>query len=245
MARKKREGPGEVNAGSMADIAFLLLIFFLVTTTMDMDEGILRQLPPPTDEVDPPDVPERSIFKVKVNRQDQLLVEDELMDIRQLKEATKKFYTNPQGREDLPKMRTIDMQTCNEKIAELEGKLQQADEEQEQAVEKSLKRWRERKKAVELLGEFKTLPDNALITLQNDRGTSYDMYIQVQNELTAAINELRDELVRTHPAFEGFDEYDDFEPNSKVEHQKYVKAVRQKYPQRISEAEPLDVADSD
>lgn len=241
MSRKKREGPGEINAGSMADIAFLLLIFFLVVTTMDQDEGILRQLPPPTDEVDPPEVAERNIFKVKVNRRDQLLVEESVMDITELKEATKKFYTNPQNRDDLPNMEQIDKAKCEERIQHYKQQLKQADEEKEQQFKKKLKQWEERKEAVDLVGSFKTLPSSALISLRNDRGTSYKTYIQVQNELTAAINELREEFVREHPAFSEFDSYDDLDAD-KREHQKYIKAVRQKIPKRISEAEPLDVA---
>lgn len=241
--KQRREGPGDVNAGPMADIAFLLLIFFLVTTTMDTDEGILRQLPPPTEDVDPPEVTERNIFKVKVNARDQLLVEDEIMKISELKDAAKKFYTNPLNSEDLPKRVRITRKKCEKKIADLKSSIEQASEDDKQTLERKLKIWKERKKAIELMGPFDTLPNDALISLRNDRGTSYDMYIQVQNELTAALNELRDELIRTHSAFDGFTSYDDFKPNQKQEHQKYVKAVRQKYPQRISEAEPTQAGE--
>ena len=72
----------EINAGSMADIAFLLLIFWLVTTTIDSDEGIQRQLPPIVPPVEnPPVVKERNVYVVLVNGKDQLLVEGEIMDI--------------------------------------------------------------------------------------------------------------------------------------------------------------------
>lgn len=236
--KQRREGPGDVNAGPMADIAFLLLIFFLVTTTMDTDEGILRQLPPPTEDVDPPEVTERNIFKVKVNANDQLLVDDKIMKISELKDETKKFYTNPTNSKEFPKRVRITREKCNQKISNLKSNVEKASGQEKQTFKRKLKIWKERKKAVELMGPFDTLPNDALISLRNDRGTSYDMYIQVQNELTAALNELRNELIRTHSAFEGFDSYSDFKPNQKVEHQKYVKAVRQKYPQRISEAEP-------
>lgn len=228
----------------MADIAFLLLIFFLVTTTMDTDKGILRQLPPPVKQPENlPQITERNLFKVKVNRQDQLLVEDEIMKISELKERTKDFYTNPMRSEKLPKQVTITRKKCNKKITELKGKLERATKNK-QAVKRELKVWKERKKAVELFnGSFKTLPKDALISLRNDRGTSYDMYIQVQNELTAALNELRNEFIRTHPAFpDKFKSQKDFKPNEVEAHRKYVKALRQKYPQRISEAEPTDAA---
>jgi biopolymer transport protein TolR len=96
MARKHREAPPEVNAGSMADIAFLLLIFFLVTTTIQTDQGINRKLPPIDDTERPEDniVKEKNIFTVLINRNDQLLVEDKLLDIRELRQAAIEFLDN-------------------------------------------------------------------------------------------------------------------------------------------------------
>ncbi|CAA0254072.1 Biopolymer transport protein ExbD/TolR family [Tenacibaculum maritimum] len=93
----RRENP-EINAGSMADIAFLLLIFFLVTTTMDVDSGISKKLAekPPKDFV-PPIVKEKNIFQVSINRNNQLLVEDELMELKDLKAAAIKFLDNGGG----------------------------------------------------------------------------------------------------------------------------------------------------
>ena len=80
----KRKAP-EVNAGSMADIAFLLLIFFLVTTTIETDSGINRKLPPMEDQIDPPIIREKNIFTVVVNKNNQLLVEESLTDIKDLR----------------------------------------------------------------------------------------------------------------------------------------------------------------
>lgn len=93
----RRENP-EINAGSMADIAFLLLIFFLVTTTMDVDSGISKKLSekPPKDYV-PPVIKERNIFEVNINRNNELLVENESMKIEDLKEAAIKFIDNGGG----------------------------------------------------------------------------------------------------------------------------------------------------
>lgn len=92
----------EINAGSMADIAFLLLIFFLVTTTIEVDKGILVKLPPWSDE--PPEITKlktRNVFSVLVNAQNQLLVRGEQVDIKELREKTKEFIANPERREDL------------------------------------------------------------------------------------------------------------------------------------------------
>ncbi len=92
----------EINAGSMADIAFLLLIFFLVTTQIVEDKGITVKLPPWSEEE--PDITQlktRNVFSVLVNAQNQLLVRGQPMEIRELREKAKEFIVNPQQREDL------------------------------------------------------------------------------------------------------------------------------------------------
>lgn len=101
MAKKNRMS-NEINAGSMADIAFLLLIFFLVTTTIAEDKGVLVKLPPYSEEP-PPDVRlnTRNIYSVMVNAQNQLLVRGELMDIDELKNNAKIFILNPDKRPDM------------------------------------------------------------------------------------------------------------------------------------------------
>ena len=190
----KRGAPPEINAGSMADIAFLLLVFFLVTTTMDTDLGLARLLPPPIlEDVETPPIKERNVFIVLVNANDQLLVEGDLMEIDELREAAKEFIANPANEENLPE---------------------------------------KKEKDVPFFG--KMMVSKQVISLQNDNGTSYDMYIQVQNELAAAYNELRNEI-----AMDQFGvSYDALvEAGDKAK----VKAVREVYPQRISEAEPKDV----
>lgn len=96
----KRSAP-EVNAGSMADIAFLLLIFFLVTTTIETDSGISRKLPPwQPEDVEPPIIKQRNIFTVLVNSNNQLLVEDEEMELSELREAAVEFLDNGAGTGD-------------------------------------------------------------------------------------------------------------------------------------------------
>lgn len=95
----RRSAP-EVNAGSMADIAFLLLIFFLVTTTIETDSGINRKLPPIQDEQDPPPLKERNIFIVLINSNGDLLVEDEPMKLQNLKQAAIQFLDNGGGQGD-------------------------------------------------------------------------------------------------------------------------------------------------
>lgn len=192
MARNKRAIP-EINAGSMADIAFLLLIFYLVTTTMDTDKGINRKLPPYDEELvqDPPPIKERNIFTVLVNSNDQLLVEDEYLEISQLREKAMEFIdNNGDGSCDYCKGYGASNSSDN--------------------------------------------PDKAVISLQNDRGTSYGMYVKVQNELVAAYEDLRDQFAER----EYGRSYREMDPE---EDEEIIKEIKTAYPQKISEAEPLNI----
>jgi len=187
----------EINAGSMADIAFLLLIFFLVTTTMDIDTGITRKLPPPPpEEMEDIKVKERNIFKVLVNKNDRLLLNGKPGDIRMLKVQAKDFLhsgnlKNPSSSETMPEKREVNVPILGGDIYISKG----------------------------------------IISLKNDRGTSYDMYIQVQNELAAAIRELRDELSNQFFGM-NFEQLTDEEKR---------KAIQRAVPVAVSEAEPEDI----
>ena len=99
----KRGAPPEVNAGSMADIAFLLLIFFLVTTTIETDAGLDRMLPP----IEPPEtdvvIKQKNIFEVIINKNGQLFADEELLEVSQLREKAMAFLDNggaPSGTAD-------------------------------------------------------------------------------------------------------------------------------------------------
>lgn len=195
MARKKRELQ-EINAGSMADIAFLLLIFFLVTTTMDVDSGLVRMLPPPIlqDQPPPPPVNKRNVLVVLANMHDQLLIRDEWGDIKDLKEEAKRFIKGDPNDEHMPEFKMEDFP---------------APFGPNYPVSKQI------------------------ISLQNDRGTSYKMYIAIQNELAAAYGELRDELAREKFG-KSFSELQNSNPAA-------ADIIKKIYPQRISEAEPKDI----
>ncbi|MCT4604195.1 MAG: biopolymer transporter ExbD [Marinifilum sp.] len=188
MARKTPE----INSSSMADIAFLLLIFFLVSTTMDVDTGIYKKLPPipENDQVDEDvKVKKRNVLAILVNRNDELLVNGELLDISQLREKTKEFILNPNNDENLPEKQV---------------------------------------KTVPYFGDV--MVSKGLVSLQNDRGTSYEMYIRVQDELAIAARELKDEkaMQKWSKKFSELDE-------------EQQKAVRKYVPMAISEAEPKNV----
>lgn len=194
----KRAAP-EVNAGSMADIAFLLLIFFLVTTTIEVDSGISRKLPPmEEDNTEPPVIKKRNIFEVSLNGKNQLLVEDELMEIKDLRQAAIDFLDNgADGSCDY----------CNGK--------------------------KDEKSSVN--------PDKAIISLKNDRGTTYETYIAVQNELVAAYNHLRN--VRAQSLYgKSFAEMqanhkDVNWPGNKEKLKKEIDGIKKDYPMKLSEVE--------
>lgn len=168
----------EINAGSMADIAFLLLIFFLVTTTIAEDKGILVKLPPWSDEE--PDITrlkERNVYSVLVNAQNQLLVREEPMRLADLRENAKEFIANPRRMENMAES-----------------------------------------------------PSNAIISLKNDRGTNYETYLAVYNELKGAYDELWDELSQKRYG----------KPYSEDMPYAQRKAIKDEIPMVLSEAEPTN-----
>ena len=185
MARKT---PG-LNTGSMADISFLLLTFFLLTSSINTDQGIQRRLPPPLDpNQEVPKVNERNVLKILVNMYDQLLVNGEPMNnVNELKARTKEFVANPSNNPHMSEMKS---------------------------------------EYVEELGREEAI-SRGIVSLQSDRGTSYKMYIAVQNQLTAAFNELRDEYSRNHYG----KTFDNLTENQR-------KGVQKVIPISISEAEP-------
>ena len=201
----RRSAP-EVNAGSMADIAFLLLIFFLVTTTIETDSGLNRKLPPMEEVIDPPIIKQKNIFTVVVNKNNQLLIEEELKDISDVRKLAVDFLDNGGG-------------TGEDSCDYCNGKRDPASSDN---------------------------PEKAIISLKNDRETSYKIYIAVQNELVAAYNVLRNrEFLRLNPMM-GMDfvqannKYNDPRTTS-AEKQKLkplLSIVKNMYPQKLSEAEP-------
>lgn len=180
----------EINSSSTADIAFLLLVFFLMTTTMAVNKGLSRRLPPPVpadQKTEDLKVKERNVFVVLINSENQLLVQNEYMNVANLKDKAKEFILNAKDDPNLPEKSPID---------------------------------------VEFFGTVMVTKDH-VISLQNDRGTSYSKYIEVQNELVAAYNELRNDLAQQKWAMS----YDELNEDQQ-------KAIQKILPQKISEAEP-------
>ena len=185
-----RKAPG-INTGSMADISFLLLTFFLLTSSINTEQGIPRRLPPPKDENAKDikaDINKRNVLNVLVNFNDALWVNGEELNISQLKEKAKEFLENPANQANLP--------------------------------EKEIKE-------IDNIGEFAV--SKGVISLTNDQSTSYDMYVQVQNELEKAVNELRDKVSVSYFG----KKYDALDTALR-------KSVQKAIPMNISEAPPID-----
>ena len=181
-----------INSSSTADIAFLLLSYFLMTTTMGSQTGLSRrlpQMPDPNQKQEDIKINKRNIVIVKINSADRILAGNEPIDISQLKDKIKEFLSNPAEDPNLPEKEVKD---------------------------------------IENYGPYPV--SKGVISLQNDRGTSYRAYIAVQNELVKAINELRDDLsYRTYgKPFLRLDETQQ-------------EVIKDCIPQNISEAEPKDV----
>ena len=198
MAKSNVRPSTEINASSMADIAFLLLIFFLVTTTINVDKGILHKLPPkdPNQEEIELKFKPRNVMNILVNSLDQLLVGGELMDISRLRQETKEFVNNYGKNPDLS-----------------------------------------------------VSPQKAIVSLKNDRGTSYDIYLQVQNELKGAYRELRDaygerEFGKTLTELDKLSKDRKLPKEMKQKYKQQAKTIRKEYPMRISEAEPESIGAS-
>ncbi len=182
----------EINSSSTADIAFLLLCYFLMTTSLGQDNGLQRRLPPmPTEQQQTEDqkVNRRNIIVVRINSADRLFAGNEAMDVSRLKDKIKEFLMNPNDDPNLP-----------EKV----------------------------ERDIEGFGMYPV--SRGVISLMNDRGTSYQAYISVQNELVKAINELREDFSYRHFGKAYLQLTEDEE-----------KIVRECIPQNISEAEPKDV----
>ena len=186
----KRKTPG-LNTGAMSDISFLLLTFFLLTSSINTEQGIPRKLPPPKTEDTQDkkvDINKRNVLNVLVNFRDEISVNGDVIVIGDLKSRAKEFFANPSNDPSLP-----------EKVS----------------------------KPIDGIGDFPV--SKGVVSLTNDQGTSYHMYVQVQNELQRAVNELRNET-----ALQYFGKkYDALDSAAQ-------RAVSTAIPMNISEAPPID-----
>ncbi|MBI3136354.1 MAG: biopolymer transporter ExbD [Bacteroidetes bacterium] len=235
MAARKLE---EINAGSMADIAFLLLIFFLVTTTMEVDAGISRNLPLKR-ELDPntpiPVIHDRDILVIMANSRDELLVEGEFMMIEDLEEKVRDFYlVNANGQENdikMPAYKYITGGVIQEEMAKLKAAMDAAPENQKSFYQEDITKWEKRKTTFQTIGAYSEISNSALIQLKNQANTSYGLYIQVQDILKKVVNDLRNEKSEEL----GWGEYKKLDPDDPDDQEK-IEMLQVLVPERIIEA---------
>jgi len=180
MAKSKNRGSEEVNAGSMADIAFLLLIFFLVTTQIATNKGLTLLLPPKQEEDEPLEVKQqqRNIFKIQVNSLDKLLVEEEpLTDVTQIRDMVYDFVLNfgspSSAKKGKKGAKVSDIDTYNSLPASMKSRITRDFG----------------------LSDSSDGPGSAIVSVKADRGSSYEIFISILDELNAAYNKIYGERV--------------------------------------------------
>ena len=210
---KSKSRKVEIPAASLADIAFLLLIFFLVTTTIASDKGIALLLPPkPDPNQPPPDITknERNIFKVNVNSSDAILVEDEpLRDITRIKGMVKDFVLNfgKQNQENQDLINSLSSSQRNFVLSQ--GRRPDSSDS----------------------------PKDAVVSYKTDRGTSYDIYLSILDEIMGAYDEIYGERVGlTSEEFRNLDKSDP------AQNEIYTRA-RDGIPRNVSIAEPTKIGE--
>ncbi|SNR55144.1 Biopolymer transport protein ExbD/TolR [Lutibacter agarilyticus] len=204
MARREN---AEINAGSMADIAFLLLIFFLVTTTMDVDSGISRKLPEKSEDTPEVTIKEKNVLDITVNRSNQILIEGtDFVQVTDIKDIAMAFIDNGGG-VSAPKG-----EQPGEPCDYCQGAKDPASSDH---------------------------PSKAIISLQSDRGTTYGMYVSIQNEIESAYNELRNKLALQKYDRTYNDLLKDYKDSGSAAVKEKIDFLKDSYPQIISEPEPL------
>jgi len=205
MARRENS---EINAGSMADIAFLLLIFFLVTTTMDVDSGIARKLPEKSEETPEVLIKQKNVLDITVNRNNQILIEGtDFVQVTDIRRIAMDFIDNGGG-ESAAKPDGTPGKPCDY----CQGAKDPTSSDH---------------------------PSKAIISLQSDRGTTYGMYVSIQNEIEAAYNELRNRLALEKYKRSYSDLLKDYNDNGGDKLKEKIDFLKDSYPQIISEPEPI------
>ncbi len=210
MARRELE---EINAGSMADIAFLLLIFFIVTTTMDLEAGIPQTLPMKIVLENPPDIDvhDRDVLSISVNANDQLLVEKEIKEIDDLEQIILDYYTTNMYAETDEKWAeyfTYTKDQCEAEIEKAKLAVEKAEAEQDPnllVIKSNLIKWEKRLAVCEIMPDkqYREINETAVIQLKQKAGSSYGNYIAIKNEVGKVVYKLRDE--KAQEIFNGLD----------------------------------------
>lgn len=192
-----RRESSEVNAGSMADIAFLLLIFFLVTSEMTREAGMFQLLPEKTDiEQDPPKkIKDRNVIEVLVNNNNLVLFENELVVINDIPNLVKEMILNEGNDDKWPESRAVTKEELQKLVERNRLELEEATEAKRRSIEKKLRKSKLRVQALEVFGDY-FRKSSHVINMQATQGASYETYIQLKDKLKQAYTSLRNDLAR-------------------------------------------------
>tara|TARA_X000000950_G_C13798384_1_gene612431 strand:- start:216 stop:911 length:696 start_codon:yes stop_codon:yes gene_type:complete len=224
----------EINASSMADIAFLLLIFFIVTQTLLREKVLEERLPQRTNIEDAPLVMPKDVLEIVANRKDQILLEREIAEIEDIKAKVREFYVHPKSATNWPTLTRITKSDVKDSITKLKQYIAQ---EPSERFEKSLEKMEGKLKTIELVGEYDELSNKGMVTIQLDNSTKFETYLRVLDQIMLGLNELRDELSREkfNIPYERLNE-------AKEEDREKLKALRMVYPKRIMKAKNVNTA---
>ncbi len=233
MARRKLQ---EVDASSIADIAFILLAFIIIATTLEKESGLPAVLPQKRDvEVPPIKANERNILEILVNSKDQLMIEKEWdKKLEDIKGVVKTFMSNPNDLDNMPVMVSVTKAQCRNEIARLQNDLALSrDLVQKGIIKDQISQWQGKLNATVLVGDYRTINPGATIAIQYDKGTSYGQYLGVRDEIMSGLNELRDELAVKKFGI-SYAALEKIRAEVKTDEDKAkIKAIREVYPQKI------------
>ena len=196
--KRKSQASSDVPNSSMADIAFLLLIFFLVTTTMEKETGIKKSLPQKVEKQPDIKILNRDLLDIRVNLNDQLLVEGKISEVDQLYGIAREFLTNEMNAEKYPSFELISKDKATTQVAYWKEQVASAkvNSPEQVVAEKKLEEWQDRLTTLKAIDEpsFRQISKMAVMTIDMDNKSSYGRYIEILSELQAAQNDLRDEV---------------------------------------------------
>ena len=238
----------EINAGSMADIAFLLLIFWLVTTTMDRDMGLRLTLPqelPPCEEC--PEVRDRNVLKISVNGKDQVAIEDKLVQIEEVEKWVLDFYQS--NADNMPERHLVNAAIIADTMQKLESSIRLWKTEPDPLImvtmvdkfEKNLKEWQGKKDCFELTSEpFDCISKRAVIRYESNNSTTFETYFTVLDQIKGVLKQLRNDYSMGVFGIT-YDEMEKLEDGGDATYRPKIKAVRVRYPLRLLEPDARNV----
>ena len=186
-----RRGTPEINAGSMADIAFLLLIFFLVTTTMEKEAGMMRLLPE-LEQIDPEEVNIRNVVDVLVNDQNKILLKGQVLSMMEVKQQMADIILNQQNKKTWPENILINREELVSRLDAAEVDFKSAESDKKKTAGRILRKATLRLKAFDDFGDRVYRKSKHVVSIQSTRGADYKTYIELSDQILLAYKSIRE-----------------------------------------------------